>query len=341
MYYDPNDPEILLAFRELELAKQELRRREEQKLFRSLREAERAGYGREYKISRLRRLKPFKPTPKKKKSKKRSRQPRQPRSRRPQRSDLDSLISGLGGLRIRPRQSRLRQPSVYDMIKVQNLMKLKMASTRRTPHNRQSRAQGGGGARYRMGRSPPSSRTPSDDIFIGDEYARHEAHCRGCRRIIPLETMRRCTRENCNNLFCYPCLEANRPRGYCDQECQREARNARRRDTDARRRAAQERQVAYGGRSVASRTRGRAVNCSICVGDSPNIITPCGHEFHEDCVREWVGRGGNCPICRGTLAMYDVIRSPNRGRGGGRRRSRSPPRRGGGRRRSRSPRRRR
>ena len=43
MYYDPNDPEILLAFQELELAKQELRRREEQKLFRSLREAERAG----------------------------------------------------------------------------------------------------------------------------------------------------------------------------------------------------------------------------------------------------------------------------------------------------------
>ena len=331
MYYDPNDPEILLAFQELELAKQELRRREEQKLFRSLREAERAGYGREYKISRLRRLKPFKPTPKKKKSKKRSRQPRQPRSRRPQRSDLDSLISGLGGLRIRPRQSRPRQPSVYEMVK---------AATRRTPRNRQSRARGGGGARYGMGRSPPPSRTPSPGSGPWDQYARHEAHCNNCRRLIPLEMMRRCAREGCNNLFCQPC--GHELYGYCDSNCQGDAR-AQQRYYGTIPIEDEERQVAYGGRSVASRTRGRAVNCSICVGDSPNIITPCGHEFHEDCVREWIGRGGNCPICRRTLAMYDVIRSPNRGRGGGRRRSRSPPRRGGGggRRQSRSPHRRR
>ena len=329
MYYDPNDPEILLAFRELELAKQELRRREEQKFFRSLREAERGGYGREYKISRLRRLKPFKPTPRKKKSKKR---PRRPRSRRPQRSDLDSLISGLGGLRIRPRQSRSRQPSVYEMVK---------AATRKTPRNRQSRARGGGGARYGMGRSPPPSRTPSPGSGPWDQYARHEAHCNYCRRLIPLEMMRRCTREGCNNLFCQPCLDSMNPRGYCDQDCQRDARNARRRNTTARRREAEDRQVAYGGRSVASRTRGRAVNCSICFGNSPNVITPCGHEFHEDCVSPWVARGGNCPICRETLGMYDVTHLP-RG-GGGRRRSRSPPRRsgGGGRRRSRSPRRRR
>lgn len=50
--------------------------------------------------------------------------------------------------------------------------------------------------------------------------------------------------------------------------------------------------------------------CTICfdkmsVGDAAMRI-PCGHLFHEDCVRKWLESSNMCPVCRYELPTDDV-----------------------------------
>lgn len=50
--------------------------------------------------------------------------------------------------------------------------------------------------------------------------------------------------------------------------------------------------------------------CSICVdklfvGD-PALRIPCGHLFHEDCIRKWLRSSNKCPICRYELPTDDA-----------------------------------
>lgn len=54
-----------------------------------------------------------------------------------------------------------------------------------------------------------------------------------------------------------------------------------------------------------AKTRGIQASCTICLCEykpRDSIMTlPCFHEFHESCVREWLGNKLVCPIC-----MQDV-----------------------------------
>ena len=45
--------------------------------------------------------------------------------------------------------------------------------------------------------------------------------------------------------------------------------------------------------------------CQICHDDTATVETPCGHAFHEGCLRGWVhGRGAtSCPVCRENLFL--------------------------------------
>lgn len=42
--------------------------------------------------------------------------------------------------------------------------------------------------------------------------------------------------------------------------------------------------------------------CSICLEDftkdSQITITPCNHEYHLDCMKQWYCRNHTCPVCR-------------------------------------------
>lgn len=50
-----------------------------------------------------------------------------------------------------------------------------------------------------------------------------------------------------------------------------------------------------------------STNCSICLGDiksEDQAETKCGHKFHKDCIKEWLGKGTmgkNCPLCRQSI----------------------------------------
>ena len=36
---------------------------------------------------------------------------------------------------------------------------------------------------------------------------------------------------------------------------------------------------------------------------------PCGHLFHQECVREWISRQKDCPTCREKLVIDDTVRA--------------------------------
>ncbi|KAF0734138.1 hypothetical protein Ae201684P_003308 [Aphanomyces euteiches] len=40
--------------------------------------------------------------------------------------------------------------------------------------------------------------------------------------------------------------------------------------------------------------------CTICLNDLnvSTAVLPCGHCFHRDCVRTWIGNVRKCPLCR-------------------------------------------
>ena len=46
--------------------------------------------------------------------------------------------------------------------------------------------------------------------------------------------------------------------------------------------------------------------CAICLNNNGTFIkTVCNHEFHEDCLNEWIKYKENCPICRQNLENFD------------------------------------
>ncbi|ORY92411.1 hypothetical protein BCR35DRAFT_247538, partial [Leucosporidium creatinivorum] len=47
----------------------------------------------------------------------------------------------------------------------------------------------------------------------------------------------------------------------------------------------------------------RCVDCSICltrfrVDDLAVVLPNCLHAFHERCIRSWLARSRECPLCR-------------------------------------------
>jgi len=49
-------------------------------------------------------------------------------------------------------------------------------------------------------------------------------------------------------------------------------------------------------------------NCPICLDDMINrSITPCGHHFHPECIRECLAGNAQCPICRKPLKEKDLL----------------------------------
>lgn len=51
--------------------------------------------------------------------------------------------------------------------------------------------------------------------------------------------------------------------------------------------------------------------CSICLTDSrkmDQLLTPCGHHYHADCLRPWVLQHRSCPLCKASI-MIDECRS--------------------------------
>lgn len=49
--------------------------------------------------------------------------------------------------------------------------------------------------------------------------------------------------------------------------------------------------------------------CSVCLDDlsigTTALRIPCGHLFHEDCVKEWLKKSNECPVCRWELPTDD------------------------------------
>lgn len=52
------------------------------------------------------------------------------------------------------------------------------------------------------------------------------------------------------------------------------------------------------------------VGCAICHESfndkEPCALGICGHAFDDRCIREWLQREGNCPICRRPMASYNM-----------------------------------
>ena len=47
------------------------------------------------------------------------------------------------------------------------------------------------------------------------------------------------------------------------------------------------------------------LRCAICLSPmcarQSIAILPCNHEYHNDCIRQWLARSGQCPMCRSRL----------------------------------------
>lgn len=51
-----------------------------------------------------------------------------------------------------------------------------------------------------------------------------------------------------------------------------------------------------------------ALECSICLCDSTNRITNCGHYFHSECIRLWKEQNNTCPICRTDISQLSNVK---------------------------------
>eukprot|EP00416_Gambierdiscus_australes_P040780 CAMPEP_0171102908 /NCGR_PEP_ID=MMETSP0766_2-20121228/58625_1 /TAXON_ID=439317 /ORGANISM="Gambierdiscus australes, Strain CAWD 149" /LENGTH=356 /DNA_ID=CAMNT_0011563285 /DNA_START=65 /DNA_END=1135 /DNA_ORIENTATION=+ len=53
-----------------------------------------------------------------------------------------------------------------------------------------------------------------------------------------------------------------------------------------------------------------STECSICldelVAGQPALRIPCGHLYHEDCVKDWLRKSNECPVCRFELPTDDA-----------------------------------
>jgi hypothetical protein len=49
--------------------------------------------------------------------------------------------------------------------------------------------------------------------------------------------------------------------------------------------------------------------CSICLENvqEDRRTPPCGHEFHGECLREWLAFQDTCPVCRATLPLDKLV----------------------------------
>lgn len=44
------------------------------------------------------------------------------------------------------------------------------------------------------------------------------------------------------------------------------------------------------------------VDCIICLNELYNpYVLPCGHRFHNSCIRKWIKSKNSCPICRESI----------------------------------------
>jgi hypothetical protein len=50
--------------------------------------------------------------------------------------------------------------------------------------------------------------------------------------------------------------------------------------------------------------------CSICLDElvigQPAMRIPCGHLYHEDCIKDWLKKSNECPVCRFELPTDDA-----------------------------------
>lgn len=53
-----------------------------------------------------------------------------------------------------------------------------------------------------------------------------------------------------------------------------------------------------------------SAECSICLDElvigQPALRIPCGHLYHEDCVKDWLKKSNECPVCRFELPTDDA-----------------------------------
>jgi len=54
----------------------------------------------------------------------------------------------------------------------------------------------------------------------------------------------------------------------------------------------------------------RSEQCTICLmapekGEALTYL-PCGHWYHRDCIREWLGHSRLCPLCKGSAIPANV-----------------------------------
>ena len=55
------------------------------------------------------------------------------------------------------------------------------------------------------------------------------------------------------------------------------------------------------------------IDCSFCLNkmdcnDKSEVLAlHCGHDFHTDCVREWLKKKGKCPLCRRSCSVLDYL----------------------------------
>ena len=49
------------------------------------------------------------------------------------------------------------------------------------------------------------------------------------------------------------------------------------------------------------------ITCSICIeaftSSQTHIILECNHKFHTDCIKQWLEKELNCPLCRQSLQL--------------------------------------
>lgn len=51
-------------------------------------------------------------------------------------------------------------------------------------------------------------------------------------------------------------------------------------------------------------------SCIICLKDYENLdtllMTPCGHEYHYECIKDWFRKKNKCPICKFSIIKKNL-----------------------------------
>ena len=55
-----------------------------------------------------------------------------------------------------------------------------------------------------------------------------------------------------------------------------------------------------------------SLQCSTCLepitANCDSSVTPCGHAFHTECIKEWLNHQSNCPQCRKETTVNQLIK---------------------------------